>query len=80
MLLREKLSHNKAKDLVSFKKEIKELIQTGIVGRYYYRAGRIQSSLPYDVQVKKAVEVLEDQNLYTRILEGNAQKEVAEGM
>ena len=80
MLLREKLSHNKAKDLVSFEKEIKELIQTGIVGRYYYRAGRIQSSLPYDVQVKKAVEVLEDQNLYTSILEGNAQKEVAEGI
>lgn len=74
MLLREKLSHNKAKDLETFKKEIKELIQTGIVGRYYYRAGRIQSSLPYDVQVKKAVEVLEDQNLYTSILEGNAQK------
>ncbi len=79
MLLREKLSHNKAKDLEFFKKEIKELIQTGIVGRYYYRAGRIQSSLPYDVQVKKAVEVLEDQNLYTSILEGISKNEVAEG-
>ncbi|MCK4464965.1 MAG: hypothetical protein KAU83_04565, partial [Bacteroidales bacterium] len=80
MLLREKLSHNKAKDLEMFKKEIKEIIQTEIVGRYYYRAGRIQSSLPNDIQVKKAIKVLEDQKLYSSILEGISKNEVAEGM
>jgi carboxyl-terminal processing protease len=76
--LREKLLHNKTKDLEAFKNEIKNLIQEEIVGRYYYQAGRIQSSLPYDIQVKKAIEVLEDQKLYSSILQVIDQKEVAE--
>ena len=66
--LSKKLSHDLEQDMDAFSKEIKILLEESIVDRYYYRSGMIQSSLPYDKQIKKACEVLEDKNKYTAIL------------
>ncbi len=52
----------------AFSDEIKILLEESIIDRYYYLSGMIQSSLPYDEQIEKACELLEDKNIYTAIL------------
>jgi carboxyl-terminal processing protease len=67
-LLKEKLSHDKWKDLETFKKEISNLLLDEIVGRYFFQKGKIEASLVDDIEVKKASEILMNQTLYTAIL------------
>ena len=67
--LKEKIKHDKYKDLESFKNEIKELLKQEIVGRYYYQDGRIKSSLSVDNQVVRARKALEDTDQYSSILQ-----------
>jgi carboxyl-terminal processing protease len=76
--LQEKLSHNKYKDLETFRSEIQEFLEEEIVGRYYYQDGRIQSSLSYDEQLTGAIEVLKDQDQYSSILQIKSPGIVAE--
>ena len=66
--LSEKLSRNLEQDMNTFSNEIKIILEESIVDRYYYRSGMIQSSLPYDEQIYKAREILEDKNRYATIL------------
>ncbi|MFS8616143.1 MAG: S41 family peptidase [Solitalea sp.] len=68
--LLEKLRHNKSEDLVTFKDEITRLLENEIVSRYYFQEGRILSSLKYDQDVEKALEVLDNRQLYASILQG----------
>jgi carboxyl-terminal processing protease len=69
--LQSKLMHNKQEDLVKFKDEIRQILKTFIAARYYYQKGRIQSMLSDDPEIKKAVEVLNDQVTYKGILDGS---------
>ena len=48
----------------SFKGEIKRLISTEIVKRYYYKEGAIEESLKTDKAFDKAIEVLNDKIVY----------------
>lgn len=68
--LKAKLIHHKTEDLSNFKTEIKSLIESEIVSRYYYQKGKIEASLANDPEVKKAIDVLSDATLYTSILTG----------
>jgi len=68
--LKSKIIHNKKEDLITFKDEISELLKEEIVSRYYYQKGRIQVSLTSDVQIKKAIELLNNPALYNSILKG----------
>ncbi len=68
--LKAKLIHHKTEDLSNFKAEIKSLIESEIVSRYYYQKGKIEASLANDPEVKKAIDVLSDATLYTSILSG----------
>jgi carboxyl-terminal processing protease len=68
--LKAKLIHHKTEDLSNFKTEIKSLIESEIVSRYYYQKGKIEASLANDPEVKKAIDVLSDATLYTSILSG----------
>lgn len=70
--LKAKLSHDKNKDLETFRNEISELLKEELTGRYYYQKGRIQSSLSDDPEVKKAIELLNDSMQYTNILNGTS--------
>lgn len=62
------IMHDKNKDLVKFKREIKDLLEEEIVSRYYYRSGRIKSSFDNDLDVQEALNVLNDQARYDRLL------------
>jgi len=72
--LKNKMMHNKKADLIKFKPEIKELLKEEIVSRYYFQRGRIEVSLQNDELVKKAIEVLKDNNHYKAILINNINK------
>ena len=66
--LETKIKHDKEKDLVKFKPEIKRILEQEIVSRYNYEKGRIANGLKDDPDVKKAIEVLGDPLKYKGIL------------
>lgn len=68
--LEKHLSHNKQEDLQTFKDEIKKILESEIVTRYYYQRGKLEHSLSQDNEVKKAIEILNNKNLYNDILTG----------
>jgi carboxyl-terminal processing protease len=69
--LEDKLMHNNLKDLQTFKKEIKQILQEEIVNHYYLRAGRIQAQIQEDIQLDKAREVLNTPGMLKEVLVGN---------
>jgi carboxyl-terminal processing protease len=69
--LQNEMNHDKEKDLVKFKDEIGELLSQEIASRYYYQDGRIEASLNDDQEVKKAIEVLGNTDLYTKTLQAS---------
>ncbi len=69
-----KLEVNKKDDLNKFKSEIKELITSEIVSRYYYQKGRIIATLQFDKDVEEAIKVLKDKKRYDNILAGTSVK------
>jgi len=66
--LQAKLSHDRFKDLVLFKDDIKELLEEEIVSRYYYNAGRIANTLRKDSQIQVAVAMLRQPEKYASAL------------
>ncbi|MFN8242388.1 MAG: S41 family peptidase [Bacteroidales bacterium] len=70
--LEKDLGHNLDEDLKTFKPEITELLGDEIAGRYFYESGAIELSLRTDSQVRKAIEVLKDKQLYASILDGKS--------
>lgn len=52
------------KDLNVFRSEISELLKEEIVSRYYFQKGSIRATLSTDKNILKAIEVLNDQNVY----------------
>ncbi len=69
-LLKTKLMHNKKEDLITFKTEIKELLEQEIISRYYYQKGKLEWALSVDEEVRRAMELLNDKNKYNDILSG----------
>lgn len=67
--LESKLQPNLDRDLELFKKDIKEMIETEIVQRYYYKEGVLKYELKDDPALKKAKEVLRDKQLYNYTLQ-----------
>ncbi len=66
--LKAKMMHDKKADLVKFKTEISELLCEEIVTRYYYQKGKIETTFNYDKEILKAVEVLNNTQLYKSTL------------
>ena len=69
--LEKKLIHNNLKDLETFEKEIRQILQEEIVNRYYFQAGRILAQIQEDVQLDKAKEVLNTPGSFKEVLAGN---------
>lgn len=56
------------------KDEISELLTVEIVSRYYFFKGKVIASLEHDEDIKKAIEVLENQGMYTSLLSGSGKQ------
>jgi carboxyl-terminal processing protease len=59
---------NKASDLSNFQAEIKILLEQEIASRYYLQNGAIESTFNEDLDILKAIEVLEDEETYQKLL------------
>ncbi|NOY51971.1 MAG: PDZ domain-containing protein [Chlorobi bacterium] len=68
--LKESIKMEKKKDIDKFRTEIEEMLRIEIISRYYYQKGKIIASLQNDKEVKKAIDVLNDTELYHSILKG----------
>ncbi len=75
-ILKDKLSHDKNKDLQVFKEEIIQLLSQEIILRYYYEKGGIIYSLKHDPEIKKAIEIISDKDIYNKILDGTYKENI----
>lgn len=66
--LEKKAMHNKENDLIEFKEEIKSVLEDRIVENYYLMKGNFEGSFDSDIQIKSAIEVLQDTVQYNSIL------------
>jgi carboxyl-terminal processing protease len=67
--LKKKLQPDLDRDLELFGKEIRKMIETEIMQRYYYKEGVLMYELRDDPVLKKAREVLKNRELYDRTLQ-----------
>ena len=65
------LQSEKKKDLIQYESEIKQLLEQDIVSRYFFQEGIIEASFDTDLDILKAVEILEDTESYDGILKPN---------
>lgn len=68
--IKEKLNANKIKELVVQKDEVKTLLKSEIVKRFYFQRGSIESGLDQDQVVKKAKEILGNDSVYSQYING----------
>ena len=62
------INTNKNNDLFNNKTEIKKLLASEIVSRYYYQEGRIKESIKHDVDIKEALKLFQNIEEYKTIL------------
>ena len=58
----------KQDDLIKSKEDIQEILTMEIMSRYYFQKGRIKASINFDIEIKKAIEILQDPQKYDNIL------------
>lgn len=68
--LKVKVSHSKKNDLIVFKSEIKRVLESEIVSRYYFEKGRLEQNFQYDNELSEAQKVLSDKSVLASILNG----------
>jgi len=66
--LESKLEYDMKHDMDQFSDDIKRLLATEIITRYYYQRGAIQQGLKDDTILEEGIKVLKDQNRYNSIL------------
>jgi carboxyl-terminal processing protease len=75
--LKQKLAHDKNKDLQTFKDEIIQLLMEEIASRYGFQEARIKVSLRNDIQFEKAVSVLKNKEQYLSIFKNTGNNNTA---
>lgn len=68
--LKTQIGHNKEKDLITFRDEIREQLEEEIVARYYLQKGTVEASFDDDEDVMAAVKMLNDPAKLNKILSG----------
>lgn len=67
--LHQHMMEDKQADIHTYKEEIKELLKLEIVSRYYHQRGKIRASLANDPELKEAIDILHQPDMYQTILE-----------
>ncbi|CAG5085894.1 S41 family peptidase [Parvicella tangerina] len=65
-----KLTPSLESDLLRYKVELKEILESEIVSRYYYSSGRLENALDQDEYISAALEVFNNSGEYNKILSG----------
>ena len=71
-VLSSKMEESKNNDIERFKSEISELLEMEIVTRYFYQKGKIETTIKHDEEIAKAIDVLDNMELYDAILRGDS--------
>jgi len=61
----------KKKDIDKNRFEIEEMLKMEIVSRYYYQKGKLETTLVNDPEIAEAIKVINDNELYSSILDGS---------
>ncbi len=68
--LKNKVSHSKDADMMTFKGEIKTLLESEIAGHYYLQRGLKEASFATDPELKAALALFKDMDRYGTVLKG----------
>ncbi|HEY0670062.1 MAG TPA: S41 family peptidase, partial [Sphingobacteriaceae bacterium] len=68
--LKSKVSFSKKNDLQQFKEEIRRVLESEIITRYYFEKGRLESNFKYDDDIGKALTVIADKPMFASVLKG----------
>lgn len=68
--LKTKVSHSKDADMMTFKPEIRTLLEQEIAAHYYLQKGLKESSFSTDPEMKAALDLFKDMSRYSTILKG----------
>ena len=68
--LKNKVVSSKKNDLITYKAELKRVLEGEIVQRYYFQTGKTEQAFQYDVELKKAAEIIRDKSLIASVLKG----------
>jgi carboxyl-terminal processing protease len=74
--LKAKLLASKKNDLQIHKEEIKQVLESEIVSRYYYDKGRYEDNFKYDKEIASAVKTMQDKTQLAAILKGDGNYKV----
>jgi carboxyl-terminal processing protease len=66
--MEQKLKADKREDVNKYKDDIMQLLEAEISSRYYYEAGRLQSSFSHDQDVQEALKLFNDPTEFHQIL------------
>lgn len=67
-MISNRLTDARKNDIINFKDQIKLFLEEEIASRYYYERGVVEVGFKHDTEVKKAVDVLQNQAEYKKIL------------
>ncbi len=68
--LKTKLAASKKNDLVQHQAEIRKVLESELVTRYYYEKGRIEDSFKFDKELEAATQVIQNKPELASILKG----------
>jgi len=68
--LNAKISASKKSDLYLFKDEIKKVLESEIVSRYYFQKGQTEHGLPNDLELNEAIKLFTNKTQLKSILKG----------
>jgi len=66
--IQKSLDHKLDNDLKTYQNEVTGLIESELAGRYFYDYGAIEYGIASDTQLKKALNIIEDKELYSSTL------------
>ncbi|RZJ98999.1 MAG: hypothetical protein EOO46_23015 [Flavobacterium sp.] len=69
--LKSKMLSSKKNDLISHKIEIRKLLETQIISRYYQEKGKVEQAFQYDREIAQAKVLFSNQTQLLAILRGD---------
>lgn len=66
--IRRKITENRKNELILYKAQIRMLLEEEICSRYHLEKGSVEAGFKYDAELKKAIEVLHDKDMYNKVL------------
>jgi len=74
--LKTKLAISKKNDLIQHQAEIKQILESELITRYYYEKGRIEDSFKFDKELAAAAQVIQNKPEVLAILKGEGDHKV----